>query len=79
VHVVNFTVSREAWDTHDGDSLRRQQRAELDARYGSDDHEPGTPPTAEDITVFLVARDAAGDAVAEPIELFEPLHRATHP
>ncbi len=46
-----------AWDDADGAALRSAQRAELDARYGSDDHEPGTPPTAGDITVFLVARD----------------------
>jgi putative acetyltransferase len=61
---MTFAVTREPWDTPDGESLRRRQRAELDARYGCDDHEPGTAPTAEDITVFLVARNAAGDAVA---------------
>jgi len=61
---MDYSVTREPWNTPDGESLRRQQRAELDARYGSDDHEPGTSPTADDITVFLIARDAAGDAVA---------------
>ncbi len=40
------------------------QRRELDERYGSDDHEPGAAPTEEDITVFLVARTADGQAVA---------------
>jgi putative acetyltransferase len=47
------------WDDDEGVALRLAQRAELDARYGRDDHEPGTPPSAEDISLFLVARDAA--------------------
>jgi GNAT superfamily N-acetyltransferase len=59
-----FTVGAEPWDAPDGMRLRAAQRAELDARYGSDDHEPGTAPTAEDVPVFLVARDEAGRAVA---------------
>jgi putative acetyltransferase len=48
----------------DGTALRSAQRAELDARYGSDSHEPGAVPAGDSITVFLVARDAAGAAVA---------------
>lgn len=59
-----FTVAAEPWDDQDGIRLRAMQRAELDARYGCDDHEPGSAPTSEDITVFLVARDADGAAVA---------------
>lgn len=59
-----FTVQREAWDAPDGTALRAAQRAELDARYGSDDHEPGVAPSAADVPVFLVARDAGGRAVA---------------
>ena len=43
--------------------LREAQRTELDARYGTDDHEPGALPTAETVAVFLVARDAAGTAL----------------
>lgn len=43
--------------------LRKAQQEELDARYGIDDHEPGTPPSAADIAVFLLARDADGQAV----------------
>jgi putative acetyltransferase len=50
-------IAPASWDDADGAALRTAQRAELDARYGSDDHEPGTPPSARDITVFLVARD----------------------
>jgi putative acetyltransferase len=57
------TISEEPWDAPEGRALRLAQRAELDARYGSDDHEPGSAPTAEDIAVFLVARDATGTAV----------------
>jgi GNAT superfamily N-acetyltransferase len=61
---MNFAVSAEPWDAEDGARLRSMQRAELDARYGSDDHEPGSAPSAEDITVFLVARNREGTAVA---------------
>ena len=57
-----FSVTREPWDTEEGARLRSMQRAKLDARYGCDDHEPGSAPTAEDITVFLVARDRHGTA-----------------
>lgn len=59
-----FTVAAEPWDDDDGARLRAMQRTELDARYGCDDHEPGSAPTSEDITVFLVARNADGTAVA---------------
>ncbi|KRE65255.1 GCN5 family acetyltransferase [Arthrobacter sp. Soil736] len=59
-----FTVAAEPWDGDDGTRLRAMQRAELDARYGCDDHEPGSAPTSEDITVFLVARDSDGAAAA---------------
>ncbi|MEV1142857.1 GNAT family N-acetyltransferase [Micromonospora sp. NPDC049799] len=58
-----LSVEREPWDSVDAARLRAAQRAELDARYGNDDHEPGAPPTAESVTVFLVARDAAGVAL----------------
>ncbi|GAA0288035.1 GNAT family N-acetyltransferase [Kineococcus aurantiacus] len=60
----SFTVARVPWDDPDGDRLRAAQRAELDARYGTDDHEPGTPPSAADVPVFLLARDGTGRAVA---------------
>ncbi|RKN49602.1 GNAT family N-acetyltransferase [Micromonospora endolithica] len=58
-----LSVDREPWDSTDAARLRAAQRAELDARYGSDDHEPGAAPTADSVTVFLVARDAAGVAL----------------
>ncbi|WP_235998826.1 GNAT family N-acetyltransferase [Qaidamihabitans albus] len=56
-------VKIEDWDSADGMRLREEQRAELDARYGCDDHEPGAGPSAENIAVFLVARDRGGRAV----------------
>jgi GNAT superfamily N-acetyltransferase len=52
------------YDHPEADELRRAQRRELDERYGSDDHEPGTPPSASDVPVFVVARTASGAAVA---------------
>lgn len=52
-----------SWDDPDAVRLREAQRVELDARYGTDDHEPGALPTAETMAVFLVARDEEGTAV----------------
>lgn len=58
-----FEVRAEPWDSEDGRRLRTAQRAELDARYGTGDHEPGAAPTARDVRVFVVARDETGRAV----------------
>ncbi|GLY00969.1 GNAT family N-acetyltransferase [Actinoplanes sp. NBRC 101535] len=52
---MTWTITERPWNDPDGTALRAAQRAELDTRYGSDDHEPGTPPSAADIDVFLVA------------------------
>ena len=60
---MNVTIERVEWSHPDAERLRAAQRAELDARYGSDDHEPGVIPSAGDVPVFLVARDAAGTAI----------------
>lgn len=57
------SIDHEPWESTDAARLRDAQRIELDARYGDDNHEPGTPPSAETISVFLVARDADGTAV----------------
>ncbi|MGK5679178.1 GNAT family N-acetyltransferase [Actinoplanes sp. URMC 104] len=54
------TIEQRPWDDPAGTALRAAQRAELDLRYGSDDHEPGTPPSAADIDVFLVALASGG-------------------
>lgn len=52
-----ITVDEESWDTPVGAQLRAAQRAELDARYGSSNHEPGHAPSMDDVAVFVVARD----------------------
>jgi len=59
-----WTIETTPFDHPDADALRRAQRRELAARYGSDDHEPGRPPSAADVPVFLVARDAEGTPIA---------------
>jgi GNAT superfamily N-acetyltransferase len=58
-----FAITPVTWDDPDAVRLREAQRTELDARYGTDDHEPGAVPTAGTVAVFLVARDAGGTAV----------------
>lgn len=60
---MDVIVGQEPWDSPDGTRLRAAQRAELDGRYGNDDHEPGAAPSAEDVPVFLVARDHEGHAI----------------
>lgn len=61
---MSVIVERVEWERPAAVYLRSAQRAELDARYGSDDHEPGVIPSGEDVPVFLVASDEAGDPVA---------------
>ena len=60
---MTWTIEQRPWDDPQGAALRAAQRAELDARYGCDDHEPGTAPSAADIDLFLVATDADGQAL----------------
>lgn len=60
--VWNITVT--PFDDSDAASLRAAQRKELDERYGTSDHEPGIPPSAADVPVFLVARDGDGVPIA---------------
>lgn len=60
---VTLTISPTDWNDTDADRLRRAQRAELDTRYGADT-EPGVKPSADDIAVFLIARDESGEAIA---------------
>lgn len=59
-----WTIEQVPFDHPDGARLRAAQRAELDARYGTDDHEPGAVPSAADVPVFLVATDADGRPIA---------------
>ncbi|MCR6490353.1 GNAT family N-acetyltransferase [Amycolatopsis sp. OK19-0408] len=60
---TTIEITTVPWDDPDAVRLRTAQRVELDARYGTDDHEPGALPTADTVAVFLVARDADGTAV----------------
>ena len=48
-----FELRTVAWDHPDGERLRRDQQAEISARYGTDDSEPGPKPSAADITIFV--------------------------
>ena len=50
------------WDDVDVQRLAAEQQAEVRARYDGKG-EPGTPPSASDISVVLVARDDAGTAL----------------
>jgi putative acetyltransferase len=59
---VDLIIEERPWDDPAGTALRLAQRAELDARYGTDDHEPGPAPSAEDIALFVVA-SAGGRAL----------------
>lgn len=61
---MGWSIAEVPWSDPAAERLRAAQRRELDERYGSDDHEPGTPPSAADVPVFLVAVDEAGTAVA---------------
>jgi putative acetyltransferase len=55
-------IGPEPFDSPDASELRAELAADIAGRYGRDT-EPGVKPTAADIAVFLVARDAAGRAV----------------
>ncbi len=52
---MNWTIEERPWNDAAGTALREAQRAELDARYGCDDHEPGPPPSGADVSYFVVA------------------------
>ncbi len=57
-------VHERPWDDPAGERLRAAQRAEMAERYGTDDSDPSTPPSAADVTVFVVLEDEVGEAVA---------------
>jgi GNAT superfamily N-acetyltransferase len=59
-----WTIEERPWDDPAGAALRAAQRAELDERYGTGDHEPGSAPSAADIDLFLIATGPGGDALA---------------
>jgi GNAT superfamily N-acetyltransferase len=56
--VTDWNYDVRPWTDPAGVALRAAQRAELDARYGCDDHEPGAAPSVDDIALFIVATDA---------------------
>ncbi len=56
-------VERRDWDDAAATALRDAQRVEIAERYGTPDSEPGLAPSAADITVFVVAENAGGEAV----------------
>ncbi|MFJ3379246.1 GNAT family N-acetyltransferase [Curtobacterium sp. NPDC090217] len=62
-----WTIDLVPFDDEDAAALRAAQRVELDSRYGSDDHEPGTVPSAVDVPVFLVARTMDTPTTGTPI------------
>ena len=54
-----LNIRQVTWANPVGADLRAAQQAELDARFGTSDHEPGPPPSEADTAVFLVAHDKA--------------------
>lgn len=50
-----LNIRQVTWANPVGADLRAAQQAELDARFGTADHEPGMPPSEADTAVFLVA------------------------
>jgi putative acetyltransferase len=60
---MHLILDRVPYDAPDATALRDAQQAELHVRYGSEDHEPGEPPTADNVPFFLVARTPDGTAV----------------
>jgi putative acetyltransferase len=60
------------WDDPDAVSLRAAQRAEISARYGSPDSEPGPAPSADDMTVFFVAYDGSEPIGCGGLRQFDP-------
>ena len=55
-------IHQAEWDDADVQRLSDDQQAEVRARYGGKD-EPGTHPSAADVSVVLVARDDDGTAL----------------
>ncbi|MEW1550564.1 GNAT family N-acetyltransferase [Streptomyces tsukubensis] len=61
---MNFTIKDVPWSDTDAVALRDAQRAEIAAMYGTPDSEPGAPPSAADIAVFVLAYASGGTPVA---------------
>jgi GNAT superfamily N-acetyltransferase len=63
VRIRGVQIGTAAWDDEDVQRLTAAQQGELRARYDGAG-EPGTPPSAADVSVVLLARDADGTPVA---------------
>ncbi len=50
-----LNIRQVTWANPVGADLRAAQQAELDARFGNSDHEPGPAPSEADTAVFVVA------------------------
>lgn len=62
---TEWTIAEAAWDDPGGEDLRRAQRDEIAHLHGGNrNSEPGSPPSAADISYFTIARDATGLALA---------------
>ncbi len=57
---MDWIIEERPWNDPAGVALRAAQRAELDARYGGDNHEPGPPPSGDDVSYFVVATSDGG-------------------
>jgi putative acetyltransferase len=61
---MDVVLERVPFASAEAEMLRDAQQAELHIRYGSGDHEPGEPPTADNVPFFVVARTSDGAPVA---------------
>ena len=64
---MSLVIRAMPWDDPAGEALRVAQQAEISARYGVPDSEPGPKPTAADITVFLVAFEVSDAGEETPV------------
>ena len=64
---MTLVIRAVPWDDQAGEALRIAQQAEISARYGVPDSEPGPKPTAADISVFLVAFDTDSEGRDVPV------------
>lgn len=62
IEETRFEMVPVAWDDPDAVRLRAALLAEVDARYGFPDNDPGMTLTKDDIAIFLVARDPRSGA-----------------
>jgi putative acetyltransferase len=67
-------VRRVEWDDAAGVALRAAQRAELTIRYDDPNSEPGPAPTADDITLFLVAFDGETPIACGGLRRIDEVH-----